>query len=112
MEIKNIPIYKNDMSENAPVANEDFASRFKFTPLVYGEKVAGFLAGAHFDKVDQILGDFWILDELFKNEFDEYFVSNIECQIDKQDEQNIYTPIAVHLEKTNSEPVQLTMEDV
>ena len=25
---------------------------------------------------------------------------------------NVYTPIAVHLEKTNSEPVQLSMEDI
>lgn len=42
MEIKNIPIYKNDTSENAPVANEDFASRFKFSPLVYNNEVVGF----------------------------------------------------------------------
>ena len=112
MEIKNIPIYKNDTSENAPVANEDFASRFKFSPLVYNNEVVGFLSEAHFDGVDQILGDFWILDKLFKNESDEYLVSNIECQINEQNGANVYTPIAVHLEKTNSEPVQLPMEDI
>lgn len=46
MEINNIPIYKNDMSENAPVANEDFASRFKFIPWFIMRKLLDFSWGA------------------------------------------------------------------
>ena len=42
MEIKNIPIYKNDMSENAPVANETLRQDLNLPPWSMMRKLSDF----------------------------------------------------------------------
>lgn len=107
MEHKNIPIYKNEMSEFAPVANDDLASLFSMIPIVLDEVVVGFVDSAKYDGVDQILGDLWFSDTLFeKDESAEYRIVNIQYEIT---EKKKFFPRVVFLKRI---PVveQLTME--
>lgn len=108
MEHKNIPIYKNEMSEFAPVANDDLASLFSMIPIVLDEVVVGFVDSAKYDGVDQILGNLWFSDTLFeKDESVEYRIDNIQYEITQ--EKN-FLPRVVFLKRM---PMieQLVMED-